>query len=96
MTDGSSSNSVLDEEAMTASLSPSLDGDGSGSAVAGHGKQSGRLPSRGEDGNVVVRRDEVEWGSFHDAHAWDKGTGPRGMAATGGVWSPAHHHTWVV
>jgi hypothetical protein len=27
MTDGLSSNSVLNEEAMTASLSPSLDGD---------------------------------------------------------------------
>jgi hypothetical protein len=41
MTDGSSSNSVLEEEATTASLSPGLGGDGSGSAVAGHGKQSG-------------------------------------------------------
>jgi hypothetical protein len=41
MTDGSSSNSVLEEDATTARLSPGLDGDGSGSVVAGHGKQSG-------------------------------------------------------
>jgi hypothetical protein len=41
MTDGSSSNSVLEEEATTASLSPGLDDDGSDSAVAVHGKQSG-------------------------------------------------------
>jgi hypothetical protein len=41
MTDGSCSNSVLEEEATTVSLSPGLDGDGSGSVVAGHGKQSG-------------------------------------------------------
>jgi hypothetical protein len=41
MTDGSCSNSVLEEEATTVSLSPGLDGDGSGSTVAGHGKQSG-------------------------------------------------------
>jgi hypothetical protein len=40
MTDGSSSNSVLVEEATTVSLSPILDGDGSGSAVASHGKHS--------------------------------------------------------
>jgi hypothetical protein len=40
MTDGSISNSVLEEEVMTASLSPGLDDDGSGSAVAGHGNQS--------------------------------------------------------
>jgi hypothetical protein len=36
MIDGLSSNSVLEEGEMTASLSPDLDGDGSGSAVAEH------------------------------------------------------------
>jgi hypothetical protein len=40
MIDGSCSNSELEEEVTTVSLSPGLDGDGSGSAVAGHGKQS--------------------------------------------------------
>jgi hypothetical protein len=38
MTDGSGSNSVLEEEVMMVSLSPGLDDDGSGSAVAGHSK----------------------------------------------------------
>jgi hypothetical protein len=42
MTGGSSSNSVLEEEATLASLFPVLDGDESGSAVAGHGEQSRR------------------------------------------------------
>jgi hypothetical protein len=38
MTDGSGSNSVLEEEVMMVSLSPGLDDDGSGSAVAGYSK----------------------------------------------------------
>jgi hypothetical protein len=33
---------VLEEEAMTTSLFSTLDGDGSGSAVAGHDEQSQR------------------------------------------------------
>jgi hypothetical protein len=41
MIDGSSSNSVLEEEVTTVSLSPGLDGHGSGSVVAGHNMQSG-------------------------------------------------------
>jgi hypothetical protein len=41
MTDDSSSNWVLEEEATTVSLSPGLDGDGSGLVVAIHGKQRG-------------------------------------------------------
>jgi hypothetical protein len=41
MTDGSSSNSMLEEEVTTVSLFPSLDSDGSVSVVAGHDKQSG-------------------------------------------------------
>jgi hypothetical protein len=48
MTDGSSSNSVLEEEATMTRLSPSLDGDGRGSAVASHGKQSGERQWRAE------------------------------------------------
>jgi hypothetical protein len=40
MVGGSSSNSVLEEEATTVNLFPSLDGDRSGSAVAGHDEQS--------------------------------------------------------
>jgi hypothetical protein len=48
MTDGSSYNSVLEEEATTVILSPSLDGDGSSSAVASHGKQSGGRHWRAE------------------------------------------------
>jgi hypothetical protein len=40
MIDGSSSNSVLEKEATTVSLSHGLDGDGGGSTVAGHSKQS--------------------------------------------------------
>jgi hypothetical protein len=70
MTDNSISNSVLEEEAMTTSLSPGLDGDGSGSLVAGHGKESGGRLSRGGDSCVVTRREER--GSSGDAHAWDK------------------------
>jgi hypothetical protein len=38
MANGLSSNLVLEEEAMTVSPSPGLDGDGSGSTVAGHGE----------------------------------------------------------
>jgi hypothetical protein len=70
MTDDSISNSVLEEEAMTTSLSPGLGGDGSGSSVAGHGKESSGLLSRGGDGCVVVSREER--GSSGDAHAQDK------------------------
>jgi hypothetical protein len=40
MTDGLRSNSVLEEEAMMASHSPSLVNDGSSSVVAHHSKQS--------------------------------------------------------
>jgi hypothetical protein len=46
MASGSSSNSVLDEEAMMASLFPCLDGDKSGSTVVGHGEQSRREVER--------------------------------------------------
>jgi hypothetical protein len=42
MASGTSSISVLGEEATTASHFPSLDGDESGSAVDGHGEQSQR------------------------------------------------------
>jgi hypothetical protein len=42
MAGGSSSNSVLEEEATTVSIFPSLDGDESGSAMASHGEQSRR------------------------------------------------------
>jgi hypothetical protein len=48
MTDGSSSNSVLEEEATMTHLSPGLDGDGRGSAVASHSKQSGKRQWRAE------------------------------------------------
>jgi hypothetical protein len=41
MTDGSSSNSMLEEEATMTRLSPNLDGDGRGSAVGSHGELEG-------------------------------------------------------
>jgi hypothetical protein len=72
MTDGSSSNSVLEEEATTVSLSLHLDSDRSGSTVASHGKKSGSGKAEMKTGSVVLRRDEVEQGSSGDAHAWDK------------------------
>jgi hypothetical protein len=46
MAGSSSSNSVLEEEATTMSLFPSLDGDESGSAVAGHSEQSRRAEAK--------------------------------------------------
>jgi hypothetical protein len=48
MIDSLSSNSVLEEEATTASLSPGLDRNVSSSAVAGHSKQSGGRQWRAE------------------------------------------------
>jgi hypothetical protein len=57
MAGGSSSNSVLDEEAMMASLFPCLDGDKSGSTVVGHGEQSRREVERSR---AVARRCEGE------------------------------------
>jgi hypothetical protein len=46
MAGGSSSNSVLDEEATMASLFPCMDDDKSGSTVVGHGEQSRREVER--------------------------------------------------
>jgi hypothetical protein len=62
MTDGSSSNWVLEEEATTVSLSPGLDGDGSGLVVAIHGKQRGS--DWAEVKTVALSWGETKWSRF--------------------------------
>jgi hypothetical protein len=98
MTDGSSSNSVLEEEAMTVSLSPSLDGDGSGSVVVGHGKQSGGRHWRAKqssgtselegDGGMALFFVEVLTGQRVRVAC----RVARRVVATGGVRSPPRLH----
>jgi hypothetical protein len=58
MAGGSSSNSVLEEEATTVNLFPGLDGDRSGSAVAGHDEQSWCGAER-------TGKDHSTWGGGH-------------------------------
>jgi hypothetical protein len=86
MAGDSSSNSVLEEEATTASLFPGLDGDGSGSVVAGHGKQSQR---GGERSRAVAGRREGEGNGRQVpllAMRERVRTTPRGAVVTDGVW----------
>jgi hypothetical protein len=64
MVGGSSSNSVLEEEATTASLFLGLDGDESGSAVAGHGEQSQWVEAEAR-AELRHKRARVRWVKQH-------------------------------
>jgi hypothetical protein len=94
MADGSSSNSVLEEEVTTESLFLSLDGDGSGSAVVGHGKQSRRGV---EQSRAVAGWREGEGNGRRVpllATCERVRTAPRGAVVTGGIRWLLSHHAW--
>jgi hypothetical protein len=99
MMDGSSSKSVLEVEATTVSLSPGLDGDGSGSAVASHGKKSGGRQWRAKqssstsklegDGGMALFFIEV----LTKQRVRVECRAARRVVATGGVRAPLCHHS---
>jgi hypothetical protein len=92
MAGGSSSNSVLEQEATTVSLFLGLDGDRSGAVVAGHCEQS---QHRGEQSRAVAGQHKGEGNGRRVtllATCERVRTTPRGAVATSGVRSLSHHH----
>jgi hypothetical protein len=87
MTDGLSSNLVLEEESTTVSLSPGLDDDGSGSAVASHDKQSSGTTELEGDGGMAVFFVEV----LTEQRVRIACRAARRAVATGVVRSPPRH-----
>jgi hypothetical protein len=95
MTDDSSSNSVLEEKAMTASLSPAWTAMGTARRWLAMASRATGGRAEVKTGSAVMRREGVERRSSGDACARDMEASPRGTAATGSVRSPPRHHVWA-
>jgi hypothetical protein len=94
MVGGLSSNLLLEEEATMVSLFPSLNGDESGSVVAGHGEQSRRVVERSR---AVAGRCEGEGNGRRvpllATHERVRTT-PCGVVVTSDVWLLLRYCAW--